>query len=394
MERQNALRALDEAAANIASALEFSQGGADDVAFAAALWPYWDIRGHIEPGIQRIERALHTSANDHPDRADALHGLGVLRNLQDDLEGSEAALRQSLALSSPDSSLRARTLNSLALLLDKRGEHKGACALVFEALSIARAGGDSWDIAGCLNTLGMQHRLAGELRLAEDYFTEAQSIYESLQDWPSAAATLNNLGCIANDLGDYGKTRVAFERGLAIFRDLNRPAWTAYALHNLGDVLARQGDWHSAESHLLECLAIRNQLNDHFGIAATVNTLAAVSHGMGETVRAVRLAAGADALRRTYETPLAPCELADVERDIASFRSALPKHDFEAAWAFGVALSLEQLVTYARERRLLHATQEWESERVGEGGLSCAMSEVKMAETPALNQHFSNTFSK
>jgi hypothetical protein len=104
---------------------------------------------------------------------------------------------------------------------------------------------------------------------------------------------------------------------------------------------------------LLECLSVRKQLNNHSGIAATLDSLASVAHGTGDTTRAVRLAAGSAALRLAYKTPLAPSERTAVKKDMEVFRNALSEQDFESAWAFGSALSLDRLVTYAREARLL-----------------------------------------
>jgi hypothetical protein len=75
--------------------------------------------------------------------------------------------------------------------------------------------------------------------------------------------------------------------------------------------------------------------------------------------------AGAAALRISLETPLAPCEVPTLERDIDTFRSSLSNRDFEAAWEFGSALSLERLITYAREQRLIPGDRERETVGVG-----------------------------
>ncbi len=364
--RSTAVSVLDEARANLHAAVERTSGTPDELKFSAALWQYWEMRGYIEPGLRLMERALQRDAKNREEYAETLHGSGVFHELMGDLRGAELALRQSLALSEGCASQSARVRISLAVLLDKRGEHRAARVFSLEALALLRNCDLRWDMASCLNTLGRQHRFDGALLEAESYFTEAQSLLESFEDWPSAAAALHNLGCIAYDLGNFGRARSAFERGLALFRDLNRPQWIAYGLQCLGDTLGRQGELRAAQAMLLECLDLRNQLHDPSGIASTIEALAMIAHSDGDSLRAIRLVAGATALRNRLETPLAECDHVALQRDIDAFRSELSNGEFRAAWDFGIELSLERLVTYAREQRLISGDQEWETERVRE----------------------------
>jgi hypothetical protein len=246
-----------------------------------------------------------------------------------------------------------RALNSLALLLEKRGELDAAHSVAVKSLEMARSAGNSRDVAVCLNTLGRQRRFVGDLEGSQIFLREALAHVEGIEDWDSAAAILNNIGCIEADLDHLASARAAFERSLALFRDLDHPAWTAFALHNLGDVKSRQGDCYAAQPPLFEALEIRMQLCDRSGIAMTLETLAKVAHDMHNTVRAVHIVAAATALRRKYETPMAPASLPELESQIATYKNALSETDFDAAWAFGSSMSLEIAVRYAREGRMI-----------------------------------------
>lgn len=358
--RKTSLQRWDADAGNLLAAIEHVQGQSAEVRFVAAAWRYWDMRGYIEPGIRLLVRALHSGAGSLTERAEALHGLGVLRERQADMWGAEEALRESLELSNQISDTYgcARVLNSMALLMDKRGDYRAAQELSRECLELLRNCGDRWDLAGCLNTMGHQRYSIGELMEAEAYFEEARSLYEGLGDWDTAAALLNNLGSIASARGDYLKARTSFERSLALLRDLNRPAWIAYALCNLGDTLTQQGELMAAQRHLLECLDIRYRITDHSGVALALERLATIEHRIGDTMRAIHLIAAADILRKLFGTPLTPRALPKWKSELDKIRTGLSETDFQAAWAFGAALSLEAAVRYARENRLLpHSDQ-------------------------------------
>ena len=57
---------------------------------AAALWPFWWLRGHMDEGREFLERAV---AIDGPDRQQAVKGLGTIAFRQGDLDAAEGCLR-------------------------------------------------------------------------------------------------------------------------------------------------------------------------------------------------------------------------------------------------------------------------------------------------------------
>ena len=358
--RQKFLRSLDADHGNILAAVEHVSGRVDEVKLVCAIWRYWDLRGYIDQGLRLLERALLVQNLSESERAGALHGLGVLRERRDDVLGAEESLRESLSnyTGTGDSHAQARVLNSLAIVMEKRGDLPAAHAMSLESLALLRASGDEWDIAACLNTLGRQCRQAGDIPGTLGFLSEALGLYERLEDWGVVAATLHNLGCVYSDQNELGKARAAFERSLALFRDIDQPAWTAFAVHNLGDTKERQGDLAGARTALLEALSIRTGLADRSGIAATLEVMAKVAFGSGEAVTAVHLVAAADGIRHRFNTTLGPVSAAKLEQVVSKFKLALTDADFEAAWSFGSAMSLDSATLYATEGRLISRTED------------------------------------
>jgi hypothetical protein len=72
---------------------------------------------------------------------------------------------------------------------------------------------------------------------------------------------------------------------------------------------------------------------------------------LGTMGRAARLRGAAETRREASSVPLSPTEQATDEIDIATIRAALGEAAFEAAWAEGRAMTLEQAVAYALDEQ-------------------------------------------
>jgi hypothetical protein len=66
-------------------------------------------------------------------------------------------------------------------------------------------------------------------------------------------------------------------------------------------------------------------------------------------LRAVQLWGAVDVLRRAIEIPRPPREQAEYEQAVVALRSTLGDAAFDAAWAEGLLLPLEEAVALAQE---------------------------------------------
>jgi hypothetical protein len=69
-----------------------------------------------------------------------------------------------------------------------------------------------------------------------------------------------------------------------------------------------------------------------------------------ETRRAANLFGAAEALREKCQSPMADYEQVEYDRWVAQVREALEVAKFEAAWAEGRGMAMEQAVRYAVEQ--------------------------------------------
>jgi hypothetical protein len=83
------------------------------------------------------------------------------------------------------------------------------------------------------------------------------------------------------------------------------------------------------------------------GVAEPLEGLAKVAVAQGCPDQAARLFGVAQALRARIGVPVAPVDRADYECNLAATRAALGETAFDAAWAAGQALPLDQAIAEA-----------------------------------------------
>jgi hypothetical protein len=109
-----------------------------------------------------------------------------------------------------------------------------------------------------------------------------------------------------------------------------------------------QGDYRAASALHREGLAIRRDVGDKRGIAYSLEGLAAVVTGCGDSLRAAGLWGAAARLRNEIRSPMAPNDRPGYDRRVAAARAAA-RDDvaFDRAWKEGGALTLDQAIDLA-----------------------------------------------
>ena len=116
---------------------------------------------------------------------------------------------------------------------------------------------------------------------------------------------------------------------------------------NLGYVAQHQGDYERAESLQRQFLTLWWELGSKYPIPAGLSGLAGPAVTRGDPERAARLLGASEALLETMGVGLQPADQAEADRYVAAVRERLDEGTFEAAWAEGRAMSLEEAVAYA-----------------------------------------------
>jgi predicted ATPase len=400
-EQQAWLARLDAEHDNLRTALEWMRESAPDdfVRLSGALWRFWQLRGYLREGRQWLDSALAHSAPTAA-RARALRGAAALVWRQGDFGLARRLAEDSVALwrtlgdaadysRAAEYSRRglAEALAVLGLAVGYPGEHAAARAaleesaglfrecgdawglalalfyladmwhitkagdgpmsggsareLLEESLALFRQTGDRWGIAQPLHGLGYMAYRAGDYAQARRWLEEALQLRREINDRWLTAQTLNILGEVARCEADYHRAEAFYQESLALYQSLDARGRVAMVTCNLGYAAGRRGNKRRAHALFAESLAGYQRLGDQWGEAASLEGLAAVEPDAG---RAARLLGKASALREAIQAHLPPADQIEHDRTLADLRARLGEAAFEAAWADGQALTLEQVM--------------------------------------------------
>jgi predicted ATPase len=316
----NAVAQLETEYDNLRAALDWCETEPGDCAVAARIaddlgW-FWTLRGHAREGRARLDRLL--------------------------------------ALVSGRTDGRARALSAAGLLAHHDGEYERSAALLEESIEIWRALGDPRGTAIALARLGQLEQSRGNFDRAWMLLEESRALFravgvESGLDAPVAVF----LAQVAKNRGDY-------ERAIPLFEDCLRAALeqrdkhaAASAVRSLGELAQAQGDYERAGARLTESLRLLRELGDRPCAGTTLDSLAVLSAAHGAPQQAARLFAAAQASREAQGLTLPPVEQGRLEQAVAAAREGLDRGAFDAAWAEGRAMTLEQAIAYALNEPVL-----------------------------------------
>lgn len=312
-ERGGVLDRLEADHDNFRAALEWAdQHDAETgLRLSAGLGELWAERSYFREGRSWLERFLaRPGASPVPLLAKALHGASYLALGQGDYERCKTAGEEALSFYRElgDREGAGRTVHLLAWAATEEGDHERAVVLAQESLSLARELG---------HTRGV-------------------------------IVSLSNLGRATARLGAYERAAALLEEGLELAREHGDRTGISFLLVSRGELAAEQGDHVDAARHLGESLRIYREAGNVYSVAVCMHRLALLEEARGGFEAAARLFGAAERLRESIHSPLQPTEQALYEAAVARARATLGE-TFDAAWAGGRALSLDEAVSLALE---------------------------------------------
>ncbi|MBI5669538.1 MAG: tetratricopeptide repeat protein [Chloroflexi bacterium] len=312
---------------------------------------FWEMRGYLSEGRAWLAKALtlkHAAARTKA-RANALLGTSELAYMQCDYavtrELSEEALMIYRELG--DRLNTASALLSLGNVATEIGDYDTAPGLFQEAYTIMREIGNVRGCGRCLIMLGWCELRPGNYDQARVWLEEAQMIFQQIDDKRSLGLTYSGLGEVALRQGRLDEARDLLEKSLALRRELGEKWGLGTSLGSLGWLAMRQGDFERAAAVLGDSVKVRQEIGDIGGIAWCLEKLAEMAHTQGDPARAVRLYGAAAALRKSVNSVIDPADQPAYEQIIHQLRAAFDPAVFDALWAEGGTMPVEQVVQYA-----------------------------------------------
>ncbi|NUL82480.1 MAG: tetratricopeptide repeat protein [Armatimonadetes bacterium] len=238
---------LDHDYKNLRSAIEWAlrNDGEASLTLVCLLWRYWMIRGMYHDGRKFTQKALD-------------------------------------AVPEAPQWLRAKALNSLALLVQQQGDYRLAQALSEESLAIRTQLGDEQGMTFALASIGANALFVGDLEASQKIHEQTLELSKKSGNAWGMAQSEASLGLISWYRGDYEKAREGFESSLARWSELGDLVNYQYALVGLGLVAWQEGDLEKSISLLRKALKSSRDLGNKMGTAQALNVLGIVLLNAGE----------------------------------------------------------------------------------------------------------------
>ena len=348
-----ALDRLEREHANIQAGFDWlldGQAQVDEAArLAGGLWWFWTLRDNWLEARSRLKRLLDASPRPGPSsQPTVLWIAGSMAWHQGDLaaarEWIDACLTATRQQAQPG--LFARAVAVSGHLAAARGEYATARGAFEEGLQSSRVAGDRWAEARNLDGLATLALEKGDFGTAEDLLGKSLDLARAIDDTWSLAAVLNTLGDVARSQADYARARRLYEESLARFEDLGT-ALGASVLHNLGYVAIQEHEHDRAAELFGESLRMYRASGEQRGMVECLVGFACLAAADGESERAARLFAAAEATFTAIGAQLSPSNRADRARWLVAARAGLSGAAFAAASAAGSSVSLDEAIREA-----------------------------------------------
>jgi predicted ATPase len=348
------LERLDAELANLRAALTWATESEEaDVGLriGAALWRFWQMRGHLREGRECLERLLALGSGSSAQRASGQWAIAATANVQGDHAATRRLLEESLPVHRRlgDDRRVASSLGILTIAAIAAGEPGRALPLAEEGLVVARRSGDPSTVTMLLFNVGAALAWAGNLDEAERTMEESVARARRAGNVNSVGHWVGALGTVSLARGDYDGARARFEESLALGRELGQPWCTSHSLSKLALLAGDARDYDAARRLLAESLAIQREGGERRGLAANLEVAGRLAHAEGHPVRAARLYGCASVVRESVGVDPSELGWPDPEPSVARLREALGMEVFAVAWEEGRAMELDESLDYALE---------------------------------------------
>ena len=234
----------------------------------------------------------------------------------------------------------------LARVTFAQGDLTKSNALAEECLVLSQEVGLKGGIMRALFHLARVVFALGYAARARSLAKECLTLSREMRYKDGIAYALDLLGQFELYQGDAATAYELLEESLRLFKDeVNDPLGLTEALFHLARVSNLQKDYEGAYVLYKESYAIASEMDNKLLIASCLEGLASLAVAQGEPTKSAHLWGAAESLREAIEAPIPAIEREDNEHSIATARTHLGEQAFDAAWAEGRTMTLEQVLT-------------------------------------------------
>jgi predicted ATPase/DNA-binding SARP family transcriptional activator len=241
----------------------------------------------------------------------------------------------------------ARTLSKAAWLTFRQNDPEAGIPYAQESLALAETLDDQPLMAYALNCLGVTHVLKGNLVEAGRYLDQALLIYQNLDDKRGIARTVSNRATVLAYQGNFSSAIDLLKDYLSLAESLEDIYVVAWYQLGLGSFQILQGEIEQGTKHLKKGLSLYCQIKNIFFIGTCMIGLAGAANGRHQPLEAAHLFGAREGIHESIGSKLDAGLQPIYESLVSQTRAMLDESAFEAAWAKGRAMTLDEAVEYA-----------------------------------------------
>jgi tetratricopeptide (TPR) repeat protein len=243
--------------------------------------------------------------------------------------------------------MAADALNNLAWALNGQGRYAQAAAAYQKSFAAFEQLGDAFGMGNVYMGLGEVAFNRGDHATAADFCDKAAVLWRDIPVFRCVSLTLK--GWIAYVQNEIGHAEKLLEDGVSECRAYPAECLLARPLLHLGFVQHLLEKEDAAIASLSEAIIVLRTRMDRADIAQCLDRFAWAAADHRHPRRAARLLGAAQALREWMNSPRSLGEKSLYDKYLAQARTKSDESAFDAAWAEGYALSLDEAVALALE---------------------------------------------
>jgi tetratricopeptide (TPR) repeat protein len=259
---------------------------------AAALWEFWNVRGHLSEGLQWLREILDWEEAREPTtwRANALNGAGVMAVTEGDLAAARRFLEESLAIwRALGSDEVVHALSSLGYLASGEGDVAAEQAYYEEALRVARSAGNRRFTLYPLRGLGRLAYQRRNLMQAQTYLEESVAVARAFDDHKGLLWSLAALADTRSALGNAEAANAMRNESAAVAAHIHDFRGLLGTLPQMAHQAMLRGEYEQARALYGQCLKAAQEVEDMAGVGRGHFDLAVVAQYEDDCEQARRL---------------------------------------------------------------------------------------------------------
>jgi tetratricopeptide (TPR) repeat protein len=187
----------------------------------------------------------------------------------------------------------------------------------------------------------------GDEQQTQMYFGKLKELYRETPKSIQVGMFLLGLGADESARGNYAEAKKIFEEGVEVFKSIRSINFQLVLTSEIGHLERRMGRRTQARAIYEEAIQGWQHLGHRGAIAHQLECFGFLAITDEEPKRAAKLFGAAEALRERIELSMTDSEHVEYNQAVAQVRSMLAETEFNALWAEGRSMTMEQAIELA-----------------------------------------------